>query len=115
MAYLRFLNDQIEYCDKQIAEAQVTLAKAQEAKKALTDKAWYCPACKKYYDKADCSKHNRQQTSVETVYIDAGYGDDDELAEVTRMVTFIECPVCGHQEQDGKGIYLSEKNRHTRR
>ena len=54
----------------------------------------YCPKCQRYYLKS----HWRNETGEETrygeiVYIDAGYGDDDEVADITYHVKYKVCPM----------------------
>lgn len=49
-----------------------------------------------------------------TVYTDAGYGDDDELADVTYSVKYRVCPLCKELTEESR-YYESESNRHRRK
>ena len=52
----------------------------------------------------------KKSTNREIVYTDAGWGDDDEIADVTRLIKTAICPVCKKDiiiEQK----YISEANR----
>lgn len=115
MSFLLELNNKIEFAKNRIAEAEREVKDRQRELKELQTQAWYCQECGKYYPKSTTGKSQQEVTTVETVYHDAGYGDDDELANVTRLVTFIHCPVCGQSHPEGPGRYLRESNRRTRR
>ena len=82
--------------------------------KKLRDKYYKCSKCGKYYQKSKCSSTYR--TEVErgvTVYVDSGYGDDDEFADVTYNVEYVTCPFCGKEKEKSK-MWLGESNRRTR-
>ena len=72
-----------------------------------------CHKCNAYYDPKNLSVGTYDETKTETVYTDCGYGDDDELAEVTRRHVVKRCPKCGY-EIEHKDYYLGEKNRRCR-
>lgn len=114
--YLLELNDQIESAKNQIQEAKKLVDTKQDELKQLEDKAWFCRNCSKYYPKDIIITSIETATQCETVYTDAGYGDDDEIADVTRQYTCIQCPVCGKtQRASTKGQYMYERNRRKRR
>lgn len=115
MAYLLELHDKIVAAENAVARAKQVVAEKTDELNSLKELVWYCPQCKKNYPKESVTRSFGEVTRYETVYIDAGYGDDDELAEVTRLVTYLQCPVCGEQFAQGQGQYLREANRHTRR
>lgn len=48
------------------------------------------------------------------VYVDRGYGDGDEVADVTYMVTYYTCPICGGLTEKNK-IEMYQENRHKAR
>lgn len=52
----------------------------------------------------------KEATNREVVYSDAGYGDEDEVADVTRLVKTATCPSC-HKETFLESHYLRESNR----
>lgn len=115
MTYLWELHDQIKSAEKKMHEAEGEVMRQKKALVDLMNKAWFCPDCRKYYALDDCGRTMREETNTEITYTDAGYGDNDEIAEVTRSFTYIICPVCGHQEQLGPGLFLREKNNRPRR
>ena len=74
-----------------------------------------CFNCKKFSLIKDFQQtYKQEEYKGVTVYTDAGYGDDDEIADVTYLVTYSICPNCG-AEKEIKKMFLSEKNRHCRR
>ena len=74
-----------------------------------------CSTCKKFSLIKDFKKiHKQKEDKGVTVYVDAGYGDDDEIADVTYLVTYSVCPNCG-AESEIKRMFLSEKNRRCRK
>ena len=115
MAYLLELHDKITYAQNRIDECNAELeARTQECRE-LTALALFCGKCQKFYPKESFTISETTRTSVETVYRDAGYGDDDEIADVTRSYTYHHCPVCGEPIQVGEGKYLYSKNTRLRR
>lgn len=115
MSYLLELHDKILDAERQVSEAKKVLSKKTDELKELENLVWFCPNCEKNYPKESVTRCFREVTGIETVYTDSGYGDDDEIAEVTRLVPFLQCPVCGQSCKAGIGSKLHEKNRHTRR
>lgn len=115
MSYLLELHDQILAAEKCIVDAKTVVADKIKDLNELKDKAWFCQHCGKFYPKETVTNSFEEVTNWETVHTDAGYGDDDEIAEVTRNVTYLHCPVCGKKYAKGIGMYLREKNRRTRR
>lgn len=113
--YLLELNDKIENALAEIAKAESVVAEKKAELKQLNKLSWYCLNCKKHYPKDKVIRSYEKVTAIETVYTDAGYGDDDEIAEVTRLATVLQCPVCGRRFIQNGGTKLGERNRHTRR
>ena len=58
----------------------------------------HCENCHKYTLKKRCQTEMETKISVETTYIDCGYGDDDMEGEVERMITYKICPHCNHKQ-----------------
>lgn len=74
-----------------------------------------CHECKKYSLTKSFKSKEEVETYTETTYIDAGYGDDDKIGEVTYLITYSICPNCGSKKQLKK-MYLYTKNeRYARR
>lgn len=115
MKYLLELNDKIEFAQKQIEKAQNEVQVRSDELQKLRSMAWFCNSCKKYYHKDSVTTSQEEETHTETVYVDAGYGDDDELGEVTRLFTYNHCPVCGMSEKISKGEVINISNRRKRR
>lgn len=115
MGYLLELDEQIYNAKARIAEAEKVVAEEKVKLRDLLNKAWECPECKRYYPLEKCNQALEQVTNTEITYSDAGYGDNDEIGEVTRAVTYIICPVCGKKKPLGKGVFLYEKNTRPRR
>lgn len=74
-----------------------------------------CPKCKEYFSVNEKIEHvGRQESEVECVYQDAGYGDDDEFATVTRHNIYSICPLCGKEMRREFSTIISTKDRHDR-
>lgn len=43
-------------------------------------------------------------TQPEVVFRDCGYGDDDRIADVTRLITYYLCPLCGFKQRKTSAI-----------
>ena len=43
-------------------------------------------------------------TQPEVVFRDCGYGDDDRIADVTRLITYNLCPLCGFKQRKNSTI-----------
>ena len=78
------------------------------------DKYIHCDECDSYTEESDWKTENAKETSVECVYVDSGYGDDDTFADVTRLNTYKLCPNCGTKKLVNS-MYLGEKNSRTRK
>ena len=116
MAYLLELHDKIQDAKYRLAEARKEIDAKTAELKELQDKAWYCRNCEKYYPRDSVTQEQKKKTSVETILSDCGYGDDDVIADVTRLFTYNICPVCGKSNlSDYEGIYLGCTNKRTRR
>ena len=71
-----------------------------------------CEKCKRYY-----KKHKpviSKFTKTETWYTDAGYGDDDTVADVTYIGEWEYCPYCKHATLLHKTFVSKEKERNGR-
>lgn len=116
MPYLLELHDRIQDAKQRVVEARKEIDAKTAELEELQDKAWYCHNCEKYYPKESTTQEQKKKTQVETIIRDCGYGDDDVLADVTRLFTYDICPVCGKSYQrDYEGVYLGYTNRRTRR
>ncbi len=75
----------------------------------------HCPKCGKYSLKKKCRVETKEVTDYGvTVYTDCGYGDDDEIADVTYLVYYNVCPVCGGLTEKNR-YEIRETNRHRRK
>ena len=81
--------------DIKIRQCDMWINQLREEKRRLVESANYCKECNSYYPKEDAGTETSTKVCTECVYQDAGYGDDDEYAEVTRLVTYDICPLCG--------------------
>ena len=70
----------------------------------------YCKDCRKYYPTKDVEYKEGLHTSEECIFTDAGYGDYDEYAKVTRRYTYRVCPFCKNFTQI-KDEYVSTGER----
>ena len=43
-------------------------------------------------------------TQPEVVFRDCGHGDDDRIADVTRLITYYLCPLCGFKQRKTSAI-----------
>lgn len=50
-------------------------------------------------------------TQTEVVFRDYGYGDDDKIADVTRLITYYLCPLCGFKQRKTSVIIRQENER----
>lgn len=89
------LTNELEACKEELAEASKGYLQ--------------CLNCKKFFKEDSLVVSNYQETNVEVVFTDAGYGDDDRIADVTRLHEVIRCPDCG-KEIRHKSIYLYSRN-----
>lgn len=60
---------------------------------------FHCKKCKKYTLKKDCKSESEKKVNVETTYTDCGYGDDDMLGEVERLIVYTTCPHCNTRQK----------------
>ena len=89
------LDDEIKAFDAKMDELKYQIGKLKEEQNILIHSAEYCDKCKSYYPKTEVRTLNDTEKNKECVYQDCGYGDDDEYAEVERLVTYLVCPYCG--------------------
>lgn len=68
-----------------------------------------CKFCKQFFEEKSLEVSSYTKTQTETTLVDGGYGDDDRIAEVTRLHEIIKCPSCG-KEISHKTTYLYSKN-----
>lgn len=57
----------------------------------------YCSNCKNYLKTKYFKIEHDIHTTVETTYVDAGYGDDDLIGEVEYEYIYTICPKCGYK------------------
>ncbi len=83
-------------------------------KKKLLDDSYYCKECKQYFEKLHWGHRTEEELHKGVcVFTDAGYGDDDEYADVTYRIYYLVCPYCGARKEFSK-IKLKEENRRGR-
>lgn len=102
-----------EIIEKEISQHKLDIKRLQEELKSATVGLIKCTGCDSYFKPEDLTEGSYKETTTECVYTDAGYGDDDEYAEVTRIYIVKRCPKCG-KELDRKSFYLGESNRRCR-
>ncbi len=102
-----------EIIEGEISKLKLDIARLEDELKGASDGLVKCVVCKRWFKLEDLTEGSYKETKTETVFQDCGYGDDDELAEVTRMYTVKRCPRCGH-ELDKKSYYIGETNRRRR-
>ena len=85
-----------------------------EKKKELLDNSYYCNKCNQYFEKIHWGHRTEEELHKGIcVFTDAGYGDDDEYADVTYKVYYLVCPYCGARKEFSK-IAIKEENRRGR-
>ena len=86
----------------------------EKLQKEKDDTVDWCPKCRNWYDKKNLSYGKFIETKTEVVFSDAGYGDDDILADVTSEYHVIRCPKCGYELSKKKFILntSNERGRH---
>ena len=85
-----------------------------EKVKELLEQARWCPGCKRYHKKdqfTTTSKERFERNAL--IQVDAGYGDDDELGDVTYLEVWWVCPK-GHLAEVKDRFTKSVTNRHLR-
>lgn len=81
----------------------------------ISKKYLKCTYCNKYYLLTSYSIiSNIELRKGILVYTDAGYGDDDKIADVTYNVSYYLCPVCGRKMEKDR-YQISETNRRKMR
>lgn len=82
--------------------------------KELLDQARYCPECKRYHPKEQFTTTSKERFERNAlIHSDAGYGDDDELGDVTYLEVWWVCPK-GHLTEVKDQFTKSVTNRHYR-
>ena len=82
----------------------------------INRKYYYCEECKKYYYKKDWGTEDTKEIRYgDIVYIDAGYGDDDEVADVTYHVKYRICPIHKDHKIVVSRVPISSTNRRKAR
>lgn len=89
------LTDELEACKQELIESSKGYVQ--------------CANCDRFFKESDLTVSSHYETSVEMVFVDAGYGDDDRIADVTRLHEVIICPHCG-KEISHKSTYLYSRN-----
>ena len=80
--------------------------------KKISKKYAKCGHCGKYsfiHEFKTISKKEEFKDVI--VHTDAGYGDNDQMADVTYLITYSICPKCNANTEKSR-MYLSENNRH---
>lgn len=85
-----------------------------QLKDELTKETTYCPHCHDYYLSSQWEKSLKMETFEETTFIDAGYGDDDMIGDVTYLMEYSECPMCKKSIRTKKE-YLYTQNERRRK
>ena len=82
----------------------------------INRKYYYCEECKKYYHKKDWGTEDTKEIRYgDIVYIDAGYGDDDEVADITYHVKYRICPIHKDHKIVVSRVPISSTNRRKAR
>lgn len=85
-----------------------------EYRTRLHNKYYFCSKCNKYYLKNTWKVENARETNYGvTVYLGYGYGNDDEIADITYDIKYRACPKCGDKAVIDK-TKISESNRRNR-
>lgn len=84
-------------------------------KKRLKKSYIKCPKCKKYFSKRIKLKYVNEKETREgqLVTLNPSYDYDDEFADVTYLVKYYICPLCGRKVEADRAV-ISEKNRRHR-
>lgn len=72
-----------------------------------------CPSCHQYIPRKELLTRYETRQKAECIHHDAGYGDDDIIADVTRRYYYEICPKCKSQVFSSS-IVLSETNKRRR-
>ena len=74
----------------------------------------FCKECKKYSLTKKFESTTEVATFTETTYVDAGYGENDKIGEVTYLITYSICPNCGNKKETKKSYMYTENERFCR-
>lgn len=110
----KFITSEIDKRKYEIARIEYEIEQLSSELSKILETHVRCPSCKEFISKKDLLIDHKTKTSRECVLQDAGYGDDDILADVTRYYTMRVCPNCRYVIEENSFV-LSETNRHTRR
>ena len=84
----------------------------EKFQKEVSKKYTKCYKCGKYSLTSDFEEvHEQVEHKGVIVYVDAGYGDNDEIADVTYLMQYSICPKCKNKKILSK-TFISERNRH---
>lgn len=90
-----------------------------ESSSERESKYTFCPSCHRWVLNTDInptSMHRITTRGTETVFVSlGGYGDDDEIATVTREIIYQLCPRCGGNMYEKSNTVTKEENRRTMR
>ena len=73
-----------------------------------------CKSCGKFTSKKNLKEFQKYKIiKDEVVYTDSAYGEFDEIADVTYLITYFKCPYCKRHIEKSRSFY-SEENRRER-
>ena len=98
--------DQIQTLEKM----KIWLDEFLEEKKGNTI---LCSNCNKRSIKSKFKIVSQHEIRNQTIYIDAGYGEDDTHGDVEYLITYSICPCCGNKTEIER-IYLKTLSEYTR-
>lgn len=99
---------------KKIAQTESELIALNLELNRETKDSLRCSHCHEWLSRDSILTGTYEETKTETVFSDAGYGDDDKIAEVTRLIAISRCPKCG-AVIDKKSVFLNQKNERLRK
>lgn len=91
------LMEQIANLQDKMEQAKKEVSYYEDRLKELTKNMVKCDDCGLYFPEEAAAVGHYTQTETEVTFSDCGYGDDDLIAEVTRLYTSTRCPKCGHE------------------
>ena len=97
-----------------IAEANYDLMYFTKQLEELTADMVKCSNCGAYFGESEAAIGTYVETTTEITFTDAGYGDDDLIAEVTRSHRSARCPRCGKEFSHTSAIVSIANERHRK-